>query len=528
MATTAGYDDAPVHDLSTLQRGLLILVLMLSTTIYSASVLISSALLPQLQGALSATQDEVSWVMTFNIVATAVATPAAGWLAARFGQRSTMTWCAGVFAISTFMCGASNSLEELIGWRIVQGAAGAPLIPLGQTILLDSFPRRQHGTILSIYGMGNMIGPSLGPMFAGQIAETLGWRWGFWMVVPLAVASFIGSWLVLPKDDKVQGAKLDWLGFLTLSAGIAAAQLVFSRGQRLDWFESYEIIIATLVAGLALYIFCVHSLTSERPFIQLKLLTDRNYSLGLILVMLFGMLNFATVVLLPPLLQQHAGYPDSAIGDIVGYRGLGSGIGFLLAMPMARLDPRISLGDRRLAAGLHGLLDDGLRSQRQHSDGDPRQYPARRLHRRVVGAAHRHHLLDTGAGIPRRGDVDVPPVAQLRLEPVHLDCRGRDRAHLDNELRAHDGACLRLQSCTGHAVGDGRVDGRYRPGPRQGFGRDRAPGHAYRLQECVGALRDRIARVAAAVPAGAAAKSPDGLNPESDATMHPRPQRASA
>jgi DHA2 family multidrug resistance protein len=343
--TTAGAgDDAPVHKLTMFQRALLVFVLMLSTTIYSASVLISSALLPQLQGALSATQDEISWVMTFNIVATAVATPAAGWLADRFGQRSTMTWCAGVFAISTFMCGASNTLEELIFWRIVQGAAGAPLVPLGQTILLDSFPRSQHGTILSVYGMGNMIGPSLGPMFAGQIAESLGWRWGFWMVVPLAIASFVGSWAVLPKDDKVQGAKLDWLGFLSLSAGIAAAQLVFSRGQRLDWFESYEIIIATLVAGLALYIFCVHSLTSERPFVRLKLLADRNYSLGLILVMLFGMLNFATVVLLPPLLQQHAGYPDSAIGDMVGFRGIGSGIGFLLAMPMARLDPRVSLG----------------------------------------------------------------------------------------------------------------------------------------------------------------------------------------
>ncbi len=352
MATTAGYDDAPVHDLSMLQRALLVVVLMLSTTIYSASVLISSALLPQLQGALSATQDEVSWVMTFNIVATAVATPAAGWLADRFGQRSTMTWCAGVFAISTFMCGASNSLDELILWRIAQGAAGAPLIPLGQTILLDSFPRRQHGTILSIYGMGNMIGPSLGPMFAGQIAESLGWRWGFWMVVPLAIASFIGSWAVLPKDDKVRGAKLDWLGFLALSAGIAAAQLVFSRGQRLDWFESYEIIIATLVASLALYIFCVHSLTSERPFVRLRLLADRNYSLGLILVMLFGMLNFATIVLLPPLLQQHAGYPDSAIGEIVGMRGLGSGLGFLLAMPMARLDPRISLA---IGAGLQAF-----------------------------------------------------------------------------------------------------------------------------------------------------------------------------
>ena len=348
-------DDEPVHSLSPLQRVLLLITLVLSTTIYSASVLISSALLPQLQGALSATQDEVSWVMTFNIVATAVATPAAGWLSDRFGQRATMTWCALVFAIATFMCGASNSLEELIGWRILQGAAGAPLVPLGQTILLDSFPRRQHSTVISVYGMANMIGPSLGPMFAGQIAETLGWRWGFWMVVPVAVASFLGNWLVLPRDDKPRKARLDWLGFISLSAGIAAAQLVFSRGQRLDWFDSGEIVIATLVAGLALYIFCVHSLTSERPFVRLSLLSDRNYSLGLILVTLFGMLNFATVVLMPPLLQQHAGYPDSAIGEIIGYRGMGSGIGFLLAIPMARLDPRLSLGLGALIQASTGL-----------------------------------------------------------------------------------------------------------------------------------------------------------------------------
>jgi MFS transporter, DHA2 family, multidrug resistance protein len=348
-------DDAPVHSLTVLQRVLLMLTLMSSTTIYSASILISSALLPQLQGALSATQDEVSWVMTFNIVATAVATPAAGWLADRFGQRATMTWCTLVFTIATFMCGASGSLEELIGWRILQGAAGAPLVPLGQTILLDSFPRRQHGLMISIYGMANMIGPSIGPMFAGQIAEALGWRWGFWMILPVAILSVVGNWLVLPKDDTSREARLDWLGFVTMSAGIAAAQLVFSRGQRLDWFESSEIVIATLVAGLALYMFCVHSLTSERPFVRLKLLADRNYGLGLILVTLFGMLNFATVVLLPPMLQQHAGYPDSAIGEIVGYRGMGSGIGFLLAIPMARLDPRVSLAVGALLQTSTGL-----------------------------------------------------------------------------------------------------------------------------------------------------------------------------
>ena len=335
--------DDPVYKLTLAQRAMVILTIVLSTTIYAGSVLISSALLPQLQGVLSATQDEVSWVMTFNIVATAVATPMTGWLADRFGQRQIMIAAALFFGIATFMCGASNSLEELIFWRIVQGAAGAPLVPLGQTILLDSSPRAQQATVMSIFGMANMIGPSLGPMFAGQVAETLGWRWGFWMIVPVAVASVIGSWFALPRTEAKRATRLDWLGFISLSAGIAAGQLVFSRGQRLDWFDSSEIVIATFVGCLMIYVFCMHSLTTERPFVRLRLLADRNYALGLILVTLFGMLNFALIVLLPPLLQQHAGYPELAIGEIIGARGLGSAIGFLLAMPMARLDPRISL-----------------------------------------------------------------------------------------------------------------------------------------------------------------------------------------
>jgi DHA2 family multidrug resistance protein len=332
-----------VYRLTLAQRILILVTVMLSNTIYSGSVLISSALLPQLQGALSATQDEISWVMTFNIVATAVATPATGWLADRFGQRRVMIWSVLFFTFATFMCGASSSLEELIFWRIAQGAAGAPLVPLGQTVLFDSFPRRQHSTVISVYGMANMVGPSLGPMFAGQIAETLGWRWGFWMILPVAMAAIVGCWLALPREDRKVQAHLDWLGFISLSSGIAAAQLVFSRGQRLDWFDSIEIVLASIGAGLMLYFFCVHSLTSDRPFVRLRLLADRNYALGLGLVTLFGMLNFAIIVLLPPLLQQHAGYPESAIGEIIGWRGLGSAVGFLLAMPMGRLDPRISL-----------------------------------------------------------------------------------------------------------------------------------------------------------------------------------------
>lgn len=355
MAVAGGTDVEMAGEASLVDRALVLMVVTLATTIYTATVLISSALLPQLQGALSATQDEVSWVMTFNILATAVATPATGYLAARFGRRTTMLSGAVLFTASTFMCGASNSLEELVFWRIVQGAAGAPLIPLGQTILLDTFPPRQHGLVISIFGMANMVGPAIGPLFAGEIAEAFGWRWGFWMVLPVALLTCAGLAYILPRDVLHARPRLDWTGFIALSMAVAAAQLVVSRGQRLDWFDSPEIVIASFIAGLSLYLFVVHSLTADRPFVRLSLLKDRNYAIGLVLVTLFGMLNFAPIVLLPPLLQTHAGFPDSAIGEIVSWRGIGAGVGFFAAMFMGRVDPRITIvfgGLLQTAAGL--------------------------------------------------------------------------------------------------------------------------------------------------------------------------------
>ncbi len=333
-------DDDAVYDLSPSGRVFVLLAVMTATTIYSSSILISSALLPKLQGALGATQDEVSWTMTFNIVATAVVTPMTGWLSERFGRRNTMVWCAAVFATSTFFCGASSTLNELILWRIVQGAAGAPMIPLGQAILLDAYPRKQHSTVMAVFGMANMIGPSLGPNLAGEVSEAFSWRWAFWMIVPVAVVTFVMCRLAIPTRASRESSKLDWSGFITLSVAIICAQLIFSRGQRLDWFESSEIVLATFLAVTSFYMFIVHSLTAQHPFVRLSLFKDRNYALGMILVFLFGMLNFAPVVLLPPLLQNHAGYPDTAIGVFIGWRGFGTLIGFFIAMVTARIDPR--------------------------------------------------------------------------------------------------------------------------------------------------------------------------------------------
>ncbi|MEM9030427.1 MAG: MFS transporter, partial [Pseudomonadota bacterium] len=293
MTSAAATHSDDSYDSSLTHRLLILVMVILGTTIYASSILIASALLPKMQGALAATQDEVSWTMTFNIVATAVATPMTGWLADRFGRRNVMVWCAAIFAIATLFCGLSTSLWEMIGWRIIQGAAGAPLVPLGQTILMDAYPRRQHNMIIAIYGMANMIGPILGPTVGGEISELYGWRWGFWIIVPVATITAIGFALVLDRDVPEARARLDWTGFLSLSIAIGGAQLVFSRGQRLDWFDATEIVAVTFLAATAFYMFVIHSLTAERPFIRLRLLRDQNYAIGLLLVLLFGMLNFA-------------------------------------------------------------------------------------------------------------------------------------------------------------------------------------------------------------------------------------------
>src|SRR5216683_1521777 len=291
----------PAAGFSLGRRVVILVMVVMGSTLYATTLLIASTLLPQMQGTMSATQDEIAWAMTFNILATAVATPMTGWLAARFGRRATMVW----------------------------------------SVL--AFTKRQQGLVTSIFGMAVVIGPVIGPTVGGMLAEIYSWRWAFYMIVPVGLMSFVGLRFTLPADRPTGRTSLDWTGFVSLSVAIACVQLVLSRGQRLDWFESGEIIVETFVAALAFWVFIAHSLTATRPFLNLRLLLDRNYALGLVLVMIYGMLNFTPMVLLPPLLQQHAGFPDALIGEIIAARGVGATAGFFLAIFIGRLDPRIGL-----------------------------------------------------------------------------------------------------------------------------------------------------------------------------------------
>lgn len=347
--------DTPVLNISPLRRSFALVSGMLTVTLYFTTILVVSTVLPQIQGAMSATADEVSWIVTFNILATAIATPMTGWLVARFGRKRAMCGCIGGFGISTLMCGLSHSLEELIFWRVLQGALGAPTIPLNQAIVMDIYPKSRHRFVLGLNGMGVVIGPVIGPTLAGYLADTYSWRWSFYILVPVCIVAFAGMLLTLPNDKPAGKARLDWAGFLSLSVALGCLQYVLSRGQRVDWFEATEIVVSTAVAVLAFYVFLAHSLTAEKPFLDLRLLFNRNLTLGYILVMLFGMLNFTPMVLMPTLLRQYVEYPDALVGWVVGSRGIGGLIGFFAAMWIERIDPRISIATGFLLLFVSGV-----------------------------------------------------------------------------------------------------------------------------------------------------------------------------
>lgn len=332
-----------------------LLTVSLCTMLYSLTVTVANVALPQLQGALSATPDQISWVVTLNLVATAIATPITGWLVARFGQRQVMIWAVVGFGVSSLACATANSLAPLLLYRIGQGAFGAPLVPLSQAMIVAVYPATQRAMAQSFFGMAVVLGPAIGPVAGGYLAEEYNWRWVFLLIVPLCLAALLMVLAFIRDGGREKGIKLDWTGFLTLSIAVGCLQLFMDRGERLDWLESNQIVMLGLIAAGAFYLFIAHSLTSDSPFIQPRLFLDRNFSAGLFLVFIYGMLNFTPIVLFPPMLQNLKGWPDSAIGFLLAMRGAGLVIGFFIAGRMGKLDPRIGLVIGLVLVGISGI-----------------------------------------------------------------------------------------------------------------------------------------------------------------------------
>jgi len=326
------------------RRYLVLATVSSATMLYAMAITIANVVLPQMRGALSATPDQVAWVVTFNLVATAVVTPISGWLSNRFGRRRIMLIGTFGFTAASVLCGLADSLEALVLYRVIQGAFGAPLVPISQAIILDTFPREQHGLATALWGVGVVTGPIIGPTLGGFIAEEYSWRWVFFMIVPFGAMTYGAIWaFILKRPNRPPGPSMDWLGFLALAAALAAFQFMFDRGERNDWFESSETIVECTVGFLALYIFLVHISTAKNPFIRPALFLNRNYSIGLAISFIFGMLSFVPLVLMPTMLQDLRGYPDSTIGVLLAIRGAGNMASFLLVIRMAQWNVRAAL-----------------------------------------------------------------------------------------------------------------------------------------------------------------------------------------
>ena len=284
--------------------------------------------LPSMQGNLSASPDQISWVITAFVVASAVGTILTGWVSQRIGRRQLFLASIVGFTVTSLLCATSTSLGEVVVMRALQGFVSAPLLPVSQAIMLDTYPKHRHGFAMSIWSMGMILGPVVGPTLGAMLTEWYDWRYVFFMNVPLGLLALTGIFLTLPATPSRRHG-LDWIGVISLILAVVCLQMVLDRGERLDWFESLEIIIEAAVAALALYIFVAHSLTASSPYINLSIFRDRNYVVGVCLIFIFGIAVFSSLFILPLFLQNVQDYPVLAAGWMVSMRGLGTMVAML-------------------------------------------------------------------------------------------------------------------------------------------------------------------------------------------------------
>ena len=250
---------------------------MSATIMQALDTTIANVALPYMQGSLSASLDQVSWVLTSYIVAAAIMTAPIGWLSDRFGRKKLFFVCAGGFTIASLLCALAQNIEQIVAFRLLQGMFGAALVPLSQSVMLDIYPLEQRGQAMAIWGMGVMLGPIMGPTLGGLLTENYSWHWVFLINLPIGIVTVLGL-LVFMDETKLQAhLRFDWFGFLALAVGIGSLQLMLDRGEHVGWFGSTEIIVEPIVAIAGFYFFFAHSLTTPEPFVRFAIFKDQNF-----------------------------------------------------------------------------------------------------------------------------------------------------------------------------------------------------------------------------------------------------------
>jgi MFS transporter, DHA2 family, multidrug resistance protein len=319
-----------------LRRNMVTICAMTATIMQALDTTIANVALPYMQGTLSASQDQINWVLTSYIVAAAIMTAPVGWLANRFGRKRIFIICSAGFTVASVMCGLAQDINQMVLFRLLQGVFGAALVPLSQAVMLDMYTLQERAKAMSIWGMGVMMGPIMGPSLGAWLTETYSWHWVFFVNLPFGFITVLGLMAFMDETKQDLNMRFDWFGFSALALGIGSLQLALDRGEQLGWLESNEIIIEFIVSAVGFYYFFAHSFTTKRPFIQFELFTDRNFLTGCIFMTVMGLVLYSTMALASPYLQNVIGYPIITAGVLLASRGCGTFVAMMLVGRMMR------------------------------------------------------------------------------------------------------------------------------------------------------------------------------------------------
>jgi MFS transporter, DHA2 family, multidrug resistance protein len=319
-----------------LRRTMVTICAMTATIMQALDTTIANVALPYMQGSLSASQDQINWVLTSYIVAAAIMTAPVGWIANRFGRKRTFIVCSAGFTVASVLCGLAQDINQMVLFRLLQGMFGAALVPLSQAVMLDSYSLQERAKAMSIWGMGVMMGPIMGPSLGAWLTETYSWHWVFFVNLPFGIFTVLGLLVFMDETRKNHELRFDWFGFAALAVGIGAMQIALDRGEQLGWLESNEIIAEMIVSIAGFYYFFAHSFTTAKPFIQFAIFKDKNFVGGCVFMAVMGLVLFSTMALSSPYLQNVIGYPIITAGLLLATRGCGTFVAMMLVGRMMK------------------------------------------------------------------------------------------------------------------------------------------------------------------------------------------------
>jgi DHA2 family multidrug resistance protein len=361
--------DADAHEFSAARKWIIAVSVMLGTVLEVLDSSIVNVSLPHMQGSFSASVDEIAWVVTSYLVSAGIMIPMTGWIAERYGRKRYFVASITTFVIASALCGVAQSLDQIVLFRLMQGAAGAAMMPLSQAILMETFPPREQAMAMAVWGVGMMVAPIMGPTVGGWITDAATWRWNFYINVPIGTAAaFMVARFVddPPYMRERRRGRIDFLGILCLVVTLGLGEIVLDRGERADWFQSSWVVYSTVAAVIALVVLIWHELTTEDPIVDLSILSDARFTLPVTLVIFLTFTLYGTAILNPVFLQELLGYTASKAGLVMAPRGIGTMFAMVLLGWMARrgydIRPLVGIGFVLVAFAMISMAGLNLQS----------------------------------------------------------------------------------------------------------------------------------------------------------------------